>query len=289
MAIFSASFDFTTANTVGQVKMYLPIHNAFMACGWTDVSASGALFPVNGTRGFPVGAGTEWGYDVYAMNDASQSAAPIYVRVGYGTDAGAATTLKITFQVGFAQNNSGSITSAQSITRTVENNNNTSIWSGSLLYASGDGSRIQIYANPQQAGHPWITSLERTHDTNGGDTTEGVTLIGRNIAGAINYSDVLLPNTGTYTEAQWAVLMSQNNPSTFGGSVGYGVPFPYFGRIMNPIRGLLVIATNEVGTIGVVTSVPIYNVSQSYAYWGAQAGSLTPGNSPASAAWMRWE
>jgi hypothetical protein len=288
MAVYSASFDYASNTVPGVQQYFAAIHNGILACGFTDVSASGALSPVYTSRAFPSSWLTDWGYNVYAFNDSISGSAPLFIKLVIG--AGASTVgLRVNVQVGNAHNGSGSITSTQQITRVLVSASGGFGLSGSLMYASGDGSRLVLAANPVNNSLSYVFSIERLYDVTGSAVVDGVSIATQCTTNNFRSVDTMLNASGTFSEASTPCIMSTNNSTVFNGAIGYGVIYPIYGRLWNPMKNILVVATNDIGTVGNITSVPVYNTTQSFRYVGAQLQAFAVANNPSTGCWIRWE
>jgi hypothetical protein len=82
------------------------VHDVFANGGWVQTSDSGQINLTTATR--PLAANTKVGYEIWRMADTHQSAAPIYLKIAYGSGV-AASNVGIWFAVGVGSDGSGNL------------------------------------------------------------------------------------------------------------------------------------------------------------------------------------
>ena len=149
----------------------------FSQSGWVNMEVSGT---VNPTVVEAVAGGFEAGYQVWRFDDVLHySGYPVYVRVGYGSYQ--LQKASLSFQVGFNQNNSGSvgtgvngIGSTPSIRIFTENGSNGVLYNHRMCCISGS-DLVAIMADNQTNAAPAFC-VERTKNTYGQSTTDGIVI-----------------------------------------------------------------------------------------------------------------
>jgi len=153
------------------------VHDAFVGCGWVQTSDTGqanlATMTVPGTT---VTAG---GYEIFRMNDALQSACPVFVKVEYGRGSSATNNVPVIWvTVGQGSNGSGTITGVL-LARTPNAATATAYGSSSEFpsYGSCDGAGIclALWSGYTNTGTAFL-AIERSRD-NAGAPTDGALLI----------------------------------------------------------------------------------------------------------------
>jgi hypothetical protein len=229
---------------------------------WTTVTA-------------PVGATTAQGYEIWRFADALQSTAPVFFKLEYGS--GSATNnpgLWITF--GSGSSGAGVLTGTTSVrqafgsTASYTTNPLSCYWCGDTnrfvasLFAAGTGLSPSLTV---------VLSFERTVDSSGVVTSEGVLLLVKTGSGA--YAQVHW-NCTTGPTSSWETTVGAMGPQMGTGSSGSQLAvYPVFftkGVFLNP--GLNLFGYFNVDfTAGSTTSFTVYGASHTYMPVGSTAAS----------------
>lgn len=157
------------------------------------------------------------GYEIYAFNDAMQATTPVYFKIEYGSGAANANP-SLWLTVGNGANVSGNVT-GNTTTRTqyVGTPNTANITS----YYSGANNRFcMIFGSGGSAANHIHVGFERTLDSNGNVTADGLAIIA---GSSTTWNQVLwTPATGNVTA--WEVSASILTPGLVAGSGSpYGI------------------------------------------------------------------
>jgi hypothetical protein len=271
----NAPNNVTDASFRGWAQM---VANGFISAGWARAADSGNInFATVST---PVSGQLSAGYDIFRMTDTLNVAAPVFVKVEYGSGV-ANTGPSLWVTVGSGSNGAGSLLGATTArTQLVSIQGVNAIGS----FISGDTNRIQMslwsYSNVYNSGVAvlssqvlsWVLSIERTHDNSGSDTTEGALCLFK--SGAITgysqqYWNSVTGSSGV--ELSWGMLF----PET---SIGLGTAvqssfYPAYlsnGVYVNPAMGVLgFIGSTTTGQATIATEgcpvpVQIYGGTHTY-------------------------
>lgn len=229
------------------------ISGAFANSGWVKASDSGQIdwssVTANGTAGATIGS------EMWKMGDTLQSTYPIYVKLDYTVYA---ATNRPGFIVTIGTGSTGSlvltgITSSIGVVGTNPSNSTVN-----PCYFCGDTSRMAILMWPIAGGGTFI-GIERTHDSQGNDTGEGVSLVlVAPMTGStpVVYSQYWSYNTGSApTETNFGIF----HPVSL---TGVGDRFHFYpihlsnGVLTNPILNLICGHSNQF-----IANMPV-NVTQ---------------------------
>jgi hypothetical protein len=132
----------------------------------------------------------------------------------------------------------------------------------------GAGSSLQL-----------VFSIERTKDASGNDTGDGLLLVYTdNVAGGtscLSKTRYLDFAGGTQPPAVTALLMLDNHPSSFGGDSGIGLVLHFYGAVVQPGLGMLVLRSSDLSSEAILTGT-IYGAPALSAPWCDQARQATP-------------
>jgi hypothetical protein len=184
-------------------------------------------------------------YEVWKMGDGNSQ--PIYLRINYGTNAGAATP-GLSFVLQAATDGAGGIPAATGNSGTITGFlGNTSEATSRTSYMSGASNRLQLAIFPNSSvSNGCILNVERSHDSSGNDTTSNqyatITALGFTTGSAVTVSQVSITAANqTVTETR---LPCTTNHSAGTGSFGLSTLMspvdPVVGARGNPMIGLLV-------------------------------------------------
>lgn len=143
----------------------------FAACGMVQTADTGQI---NWTTVAWVNTGnTNYGYEVWRLNDSLQSTKPWFLRVDYSSAAAQPTVPTFNLSAGTATNGAGTLsgTTTGSISTGAGNAHSATI------YSSGNGSRIMMQ-DPTGTTSGWWFTFERAQDGSGNYTGDGIVLTG---------------------------------------------------------------------------------------------------------------
>jgi hypothetical protein len=181
------------------------ISAALAAIGWVKITTGTSINWASVTQ--PTVANSSKGYEVWRMNDALQSTAPVFMKIEYGSgEAAAYPAVWITY--GTAQNGSGTLT-GQVSTRKIYVGYNTA--SACTCYFSGTSSRLTVFLWVENYGPFFVT--ERTRNNAGAETGTGLMIGGgpTTTAGTDKFSQYV-PFTGPIP-AMYAAFNTYSPPS----------------------------------------------------------------------------
>ncbi len=141
--------------------------------GWVQTADTGQINWSTVTK--PTLANTVAGYEIWRMNDALQSTAPIFLKIEYGTGA-AATNSAIWITVGFSTDGAGNLNSTNVSTRTQVYNTLSSATAYEWKF-SGTSARLGVLENWNYAGGYRYFFIERTHNSDGTDSSTGAMVV----------------------------------------------------------------------------------------------------------------
>lgn len=120
-----------------------------------------------------VGANASQGYEIWRFADALQATAPIFLKIEYGSGAAAANG-SLWFTVGSGTNGAGTLTGVTSVRQQVT----CTATAGAIThYWSGDTNRLAVSVTGASAATSLGLYIERTVDTAGVVTAEGILII----------------------------------------------------------------------------------------------------------------
>lgn len=125
----------------------------------------------------PTVAGNFAGSEVYRLNDALNSTAPLFFKFEYGSIASSATTPAIRLTIGKGADGSGAITNVLQSAINVVSCNSASATTSNCYISNGDGSGFVFSLQPDQpnvAGG--FCCVERSRNSNGQPTSGAVML-----------------------------------------------------------------------------------------------------------------
>lgn len=224
------------------------------------------------------GASSYTCYEIWAPGDALQTGSTAYlVRVEYGnsgTNASAGTP-SVRFYLCTSTNGAGTMTGYQTQPQRI----NGAATAGAALPVfecnySGDSSRISIMLwRNNTTSCNGVINIERTHNADGTDNSDGVTLIVSNSANGETKQQTYSfggPGPGNYytravTIAAAAGGVGLNSSDGFNGKLIMSPIFPDYGKIGYPIKGLLECQVNDLNE-GAQISVTIYGETHTYIF-----------------------
>lgn len=167
------------------------------AAGWIQTSDTGQINWVTVTN---PGSSVVAGYEIWRMNDALQSSAPIFMKIEYATSA-VANTPAIWVTLGSGSNGTGTLSGVLSLRTTVTPSANTT--TAVNWYFSGDTDRFCFACVGAGSTTSFLFSVERTVNVSGVRSTEGALMVARTANGWAQCAWNAV--TGPYT-ATWEIL-----------------------------------------------------------------------------------
>lgn len=166
------------------------------ALGWVKTADTGQIDW--GTVTKPTVANTVAGFEIWRMNDTLQASAPIFLKIEYGTGT-SATTSSLWITVGFATDGAGNIIGTNQSTRTQLASSLNSATAYDWKF-SGDTNRLGVVETLYASAFRYLF-IERTHASDGSDTTGGIMLA---LGGYTASSKAqLIPATGNLPPMTW--------------------------------------------------------------------------------------
>jgi hypothetical protein len=206
-------------------------------------------------------ANTYQGYHIYKMADTLQATKPCFLRMEFGASSASNLSPAFKITIGTGTDGAGNITGTLFGPAIVTTALNTT--TGCNSYGSADTNRAQLLLFCQGTAH-LVFSIERTHDaTTGADTGDGFLL---------TYQDT---TPGTLTawinsafgaqppQERWTVVLSNNNPSTFGSNEGIGFPLHFKGYVQPVALGVIVVNAGDFVS-GAQPQVTVYGTAHQY-------------------------
>ena len=223
------------------------ISAVFANSGWVQTGDPGQVNWATATA--PAATNTAAGFEIWRMNDALQSVAPVYLYIGYGAGT------NITFPALLLQIGSGSAnTSLPSVgpitglaafqTGPVLIDTGAAYTNNTLLsYFCGGTDRMVMALHVRGTGaalnYGLLWAIERIPDSNGNPTTDGVLFtyhrISTSVDGQVVWNPVVGPQ-GVETSSTFAILNPASGGSTLGSNTSV---YPLFhsrggGPFLNP-------------------------------------------------------
>ncbi len=168
MSVFSLSPNWSTKLAIGAVGSQ--IHAALVAGGWAQTSDTGQVSWAS-FDGVPA-ANVVLAFEVWRMNDALASTAPVFIKLEYGITTSYTTPL-VWLTIGTGSDGAGNITGvifpATPLSRTSDG--------GYVIvpsYVCGGPSWLACSLWPSHGGYAMCFVIERTKDAVGADTDQGV-------------------------------------------------------------------------------------------------------------------
>jgi hypothetical protein len=239
------------------------IHNTFLLSGaWLDAGDSGQMNVSTVTR--PTAANTSQGYRVYKMNDGLQSTAPVFVKIEFGS-SGNANYPNIWVTIGTGTNGAGTL-SGVIFARTAITTGSVNGTIGTC-YGSASNNRLTLAMWTTISNQTWWLSIERSKDNTGADTNAGLYFAWG--TGAINHSSQYLPFSGAIPIAETGLqfILSTNNPTVFGTSVGAGLMIPMAGVGLAPGYNIAIVNSSDFANYSQFT-LNVWSVNHVYQHMG---------------------
>lgn len=168
MALVSFSAAMANASDTQFRAWGKAISDSLQAVGIVKTADSGQINWA--TVAAPTVVNTQMGYEIYRFNDTLQSTAPVFIKLAYGSGP-SSTNPSLWISVGTGSNGSGTLTGE--ILPEQQNCVN-AIATATTHYISGSSSRFVIAIQGSSQNYQIILTVERTHNSSGSDTSNGV-------------------------------------------------------------------------------------------------------------------
>jgi hypothetical protein len=236
------------------------------AGGWTVTADTGQIDFT--TVAAPGAVSTYMGYKMYTFSDALNATYPIYVKIEFGSSSASANNPSIQVTIGTGSNGTGTITGT--LVAAFQHGIGGTASAGVTQSYGSSGPARAGFAIFTDAGvnNPLWFSLERTVDTSGSDTGDGLILnYGRATNACVSR---YIPRVGAAPPTQTGMhaVMAAENPSTFGINVGVSLCIPMAGVAKSPGLNLLQVRSGDFGSYSTITC-PVYGTMHTYQHVGA--------------------
>lgn len=249
------------------------VENVLVTDGtWTRETATGETAPGSLTR--PTAANTKQGFRVYAMADSLQATRPVFMRVDYGSGA-AAAQFGIWLTIGTTHDGAGGIGGNGILTPIQVQGNTSNNATSTTSYGSADKNRVSITMFINITGgtnigqYSW--GVERTKDSNGLDTIDGLIVMTAQGAGGLllNKSQIvdLANSTQPPVDTGLSIVLAAQNPSTFSSNVGVSLVIPFKGNAQQPGTNWAVVRSGDFSN-GAQFALTVYGSSRTYQHLG---------------------
>jgi hypothetical protein len=254
------------------------VSNGFIVAGLVRVAGSHSQIgsgAFTGASDFSALSGaainTQLAWEIWRFADTLQSTTPVYIYVGYGGGAAAATP-SLWLQVGFALNAGQTAVIGQSfaLAQLAGGGNSTTNFS---CFVSGTTARILVALFADTTSNVGILfGVERTHNADGTDNEEGLFVFTANgsAPGTHNHQVVSKPSFGGNGELQGVHggLWPFSDVTSYGSDFHVSPSYPIRGRLLAPSRNVMLASYNDVPN-GTVVSLPLYGATRQ---WFASKG-----------------
>lgn len=233
-----------------------------------------------------VGANTAQGYEIWRFDDALQATVPIFLKIEYGSGSAAANG-SLWFTVGSGTNGAGTLTGV--LTTRVQVTC-TAVAGVVTHYWSGDTNRLGIAVLGSSAANSMGLWIERTVDTAGVVTAEGVLIIYRSLSawGQVAWNQV----TGSYgvVEASLGAMGAALAPFGMYGTQLAIYPIFHNKGVFLPYGLNALVYENTLIGVSSTISFTIYAASHTYMTLGATGfGAAGRGGFSTATLMMRYE
>lgn len=246
--------------------------------GWAKVTCTGEADPA--TIAHPTVANTKQGFRVYQMQDGLQSTRAVYMRVDFGSGSAAAIP-GIWLTIGTGVTTSTGIITGPGLA-VKQYSGNTSSTGAVTCWASADTNRFVMLMFAQSTNVGWFAvGVERTKDSNGQDTTDGVIVIGNGSTtggGAMDQSQIadLVNVSQPPADGGVCYVLAGQNPSTFSSNIGVSLVIPFKGNAQQPGMNFAIVRSSDFST-GAQFNLTVYGQVRTYQHGlaGSQPKQLT--------------
>jgi hypothetical protein len=241
--------------------------------GWVVTSDTGQA--TLSTITHPTVANTKQGYRIYRMADSLQSTNPVFMRLDFGGSANP-VVFGMWVTIGTGSNGSGTITGiawngGASATPNVANSGNSASAQNAYGSASTNRACIAIGIMGSVSNCQTVFTIERSKDSSGNDTGDGLLLCYNLITTTLNQSRYIILAGGTQPTAEGLsyVLTARNPSETFApGDIGVGIVVPMKGVAQQPGMNVMIVNSSDVGAQGSF-SMTVYGATHTYQHLDA--------------------
>lgn len=236
------------------------------ALGWTDTAATGEINFATVTA--PAGASASQGFKVYRMNDTLQATKPVFIKIEFGSGAAAAIP-SIWVTIGTTHDGAGTIGGTILLARLQISSTANSAVVQTDSYGSAANNRVCFGMWLNSANIPLWFSLERTKDSTGADTNEGLLFnYGWSTTKAVSATLMFVGTQPPQQTNGLHFISCQENNSIFATDVGVSPVFNMAGVAKQPGMNLMVSRSGDFGNFS-NPSIPIYGTNHTYVHLGA--------------------
>ncbi len=247
MAIKTDAVGFSTINqSEATFRKWAQFARDCFALGFVQTADTGQIDLYQAGAFTSTGGSLPQGYNIFRMADALQASYPVFMKLEYMTWGGASISPAIWLTVGTGSDGAGNLTGIFVVRFNLPCGNA----SGSTLPAYGSGgTNYAVFAIGTNAT-PFCLSIERSVDATGTVTGEGVIVV---VVGGTGVSTVastksiygIAIGTQPAIETGVHVVLTSQNPSSFGINVGVSLMVPYAGVAKQPGFGFLAIRQGD--------------------------------------------
>lgn len=230
--------------------------------GWVNTTDTGQLTISTSTPA--AGTNTKVGYRVYHMGDTLQATAPVFMRVDYGSGS-AINTPSFWITLGTGSDGAGNITTVTFGPAQVQASTNGANACDS--YGSADTNRLQLLMFVRSGANDLlIFSIERSKDSTGADTADGLMLAYNNVSNGVQTMQYVVRAGGGQPtgESGLSIVLSNISGTTgFGSNVGVALGQWFKGFAQQP--GLGIIAVNSADYVAEAPiTMSVYGTSHTF-------------------------
>jgi hypothetical protein len=244
------------------------IDAAIQAMGWTLTADTGQSNPAS--TAVP-GSGS-FIYRIYAMADALQTGSTtVFMKLKYGTGSGSPAAPRLQVQIGTSTDGAGNLTGQNTTNADVGLTNATGQGSTTFdCYFSGDLDRCSFMMwrslNAQSA--PFLVSVERTHNTDGTNSSDGAILNFMSSSSSVAGSHTTVAfGVGVYAGSGGRTYNFIGNVSgdsgLFNNQIAVYPAAPLYGKVGNPQTCLALISSNNIAE-GAFFQTSLYSATRTY-------------------------
>jgi hypothetical protein len=237
--------------------------------GWVVTADTGQTLP--SALVAPTAINQKMGYRIYRMNDALQATFPVFMRVDFAASNNAANAFGLFLTFGTGSNGSGTITGVAVANQQMAQCQTLS--ATFYCYGSAGPNRLTIGV-PCLSGltYSFFLSIERSKDSVGNDSGDGLILIYGPAGSGTNYNAiscsryiVMAGGTQPLEEKALAYVLTTSNPTQVvaPGDVGLGIVIPIKGVAQQPGSNVMIVNSADVSIDGLINAV-IYGATRAY-------------------------
>ena len=262
------------------------IENLLSIGGWIQTSDTGQTLAINMTAA--TSGNQVRGYQIWRMADSLQSTSPVFMKLEFCSGAGATQpTLKVT--IGSGSDGAGNITTVY-ISQVASYTGATGSGAASFI-GSASTNRICFYIGVGSGGQI-ILFVERTKDTAGADTSDGVLAMLESYSIPTSALNLFKLGRSAGNNPVNSTNIGAFVPSGSSWSLGTNIgvcPIRFFdGMPTNPCKSALVYMHADIAELSTI-QVSIYGVSRTYFTLGTTKFSSAVSGNVASSMMLLYE